>query len=206
LQSCRDEPQPERLEKALVANPIRLLPVTCVFEARMVMVSRRGEQALAEIDLWLSKIGAEIIPVDVELVDLATQAWLTYGKGRHPAGLNFADCFSYALAKRADDACYLSAKILNRRTSRRLDDNRSNARRRRHGHRPSLASPPAAVAGNLQDLTDRARGYVEAVSSINTQKAYASDWTWCARLDSWECFIFGQNVSSRSFIKYSSSS
>ncbi len=67
----------------------------------MVMVSRRGEHALAEIDLWLAKIRAEIIPVDVEL---ATEAWLTYGKGRHPAGLNFADCFSYALAKRADDA------------------------------------------------------------------------------------------------------
>ncbi|WP_037086878.1 type II toxin-antitoxin system VapC family toxin [Neorhizobium vignae] len=90
--------------ESLVANPIRLLPVTCVLETRMVMVSRRGEHALAEIDLWLSKIGAKIIPVDVELVDLATQAWLTYGKGRHPAGLNFADCFSYALAKRADDA------------------------------------------------------------------------------------------------------
>ncbi|WP_454857748.1 type II toxin-antitoxin system VapC family toxin [Rhizobium binxianense] len=100
----RGEPQADRLEKALVADPIRLVPATCVFEARMVMVSRRGEHALAEVDLWLSKIEAEIIPVDADLVDLATQAWLIYGKGRHPAGLNFADCFSYALAKRADDA------------------------------------------------------------------------------------------------------
>ncbi|TDX76178.1 ribonuclease VapC [Neorhizobium sp. R1-B] len=100
----RDEPQAERLECALVADPIRLIPATCVFEARMVMVSRRGEHVLAEIDLWLTKIGAEIIPVDAELVDLATQAWLVYGKGRHPAALNFADCFSYALAKRADAA------------------------------------------------------------------------------------------------------
>lgn len=62
-----------------------------------------GEHALAEIDLWLSKIAADIIPVDAELVDLATQAWLAYGKGRHPAALNFADCLSYALAKRADE-------------------------------------------------------------------------------------------------------
>ncbi|WFU07362.1 type II toxin-antitoxin system VapC family toxin (plasmid) [Rhizobium sp. CB3171] len=100
----RNEPEMERLEKALVADPIRLVPATCVLEARMVLVSRRGEHALAEIDLWLSKIKAEIIPVDADLVDLATQAWLTYGKGRHPAGLNFADCFSYALAKRADEA------------------------------------------------------------------------------------------------------
>ncbi len=100
----RGEPQAERLERVLVADPIRLVPATCVLEARMVLVSRRGEHALAEIDLWLSKIEAEIIPVDGDLVDLATQAWLTYGKGRHPAALNFADCFSYALAKRANDA------------------------------------------------------------------------------------------------------
>ncbi|PYE30074.1 MULTISPECIES: type II toxin-antitoxin system VapC family toxin [unclassified Rhizobium] len=99
----RDEPEAARLEKALVSDPIRLVPATCVLEARMVMVSRRGEHALAEIDLWLSKIEADILPVDADLVEVATQAWLTYGKGRHPASLNFANCFSYALAKRADE-------------------------------------------------------------------------------------------------------
>lgn len=99
----RNEPEAARLERALVSETIRLVPATCVLEARMVLVSRRGEHALAEIDLWLRKIDADIVPVDSELVDLATQAWLTYGKGRHPAGLNFADCLSYALAKRADE-------------------------------------------------------------------------------------------------------
>jgi len=99
----RNEPEAAALEKALVGDPVRLIPATCVLEARMVLISRRGEHALAEIDLWLSKIAAEIIPVDAELVDLATQAWLAYGKGRHPAALNFADCLSYALAKRADE-------------------------------------------------------------------------------------------------------
>ncbi|MER8395746.1 type II toxin-antitoxin system VapC family toxin [Mesorhizobium sp. M1340] len=97
----RSEPEAARLERALVLDPIRLVPATCVLEARMVLVSRRGEHALAEIDLWLRKIEADIIPVD--LVDLATQGWLTYGKGHHPAALNFADCLSYALAKRADE-------------------------------------------------------------------------------------------------------
>ncbi|MER8407769.1 MULTISPECIES: type II toxin-antitoxin system VapC family toxin [unclassified Mesorhizobium] len=99
----RSEPEAARLERALVLDPIRLVPATCVLEARMVLVSRRGEHALAEIDLWLRKIEADIIPVDSELVDLATQGWLTYGKGHHPAALNFADCLSYALAKRADE-------------------------------------------------------------------------------------------------------
>lgn len=99
----RNEPEALRLEKALVTNQIRLVPATCVLEARMVLVSRRGEHALAEIDLWLRKIEADIIAVDADLVDVATQAWLTYGKGRHPAALNFADCLSYALARRADE-------------------------------------------------------------------------------------------------------
>ncbi|MER8765410.1 type II toxin-antitoxin system VapC family toxin [Mesorhizobium sp. M0960] len=99
----RSEPEAARLERALILDPIRLVPATCVLEARMVLVSRRGEHVLAEIDLWLRKIEADIIPVDSELVDLATQGWLTYGKGHHPAALNFADCLSYALAKRADE-------------------------------------------------------------------------------------------------------
>lgn len=99
----RNEPEAVRLERALVADQIRLVPATCVLEARMVLVSRRGEHALAEIDLWLKKIEAAIIAVDADLVDLATQGWLTYGKGRHPAALNFADCISYALSKRADE-------------------------------------------------------------------------------------------------------
>ncbi|MDG4676203.1 type II toxin-antitoxin system VapC family toxin [Shinella sp. 838] len=99
----RNELKAETLRRAIVADTVRLVPATCVFEARMVLVSRRGEHALAEIDLWLTKIAADVIAVDADLVDVATQAWLTYGKGRHPAGLNFTDCFSYALAKRSDE-------------------------------------------------------------------------------------------------------
>lgn len=98
-----NELKAETLRRAIVADTVRLVPATCVFEARMVLVSRRGEHALAEIDLWLTKIAADVIAVDADLVDVATQAWLTYGKGRHPAGLNFTDCFSYALAKRSDE-------------------------------------------------------------------------------------------------------
>ncbi|WP_226951522.1 type II toxin-antitoxin system VapC family toxin [Rhizobium terrae] len=46
---------------------------------------------------------ADTSPVDADLVDLVTLAWLTYGKGRHPAALNFASRRSYALAERADE-------------------------------------------------------------------------------------------------------
>lgn len=69
----RNESEAARLERALVADQIRQVPATCVLEARMVLLSRRGEHALAEVDLWLSKIGADTIPVDADLVDLATR-------------------------------------------------------------------------------------------------------------------------------------
>lgn len=98
-----NEPQTRRLEQALVADLVRLVPSTCVLEARMTLVSRFGEHVLAEIDLWLRKIGADVISVDADLIDVASQAWMTFGQGRHPASLNFADCISYALAKRADE-------------------------------------------------------------------------------------------------------
>lgn len=99
-----NEPEAAALERMIAASRLRLVPATCVLEARMVLVSRRGEHALAEIDLWLATIEADIVPVDADLVDLATRAWLDYGKGRHRAGLNFADCLSYALAKRTGEA------------------------------------------------------------------------------------------------------
>jgi ribonuclease VapC len=100
----RNEPEADAFELALVNDPTRLTAATCVLEARTVLVSRRGEHALSELDLWLAKIGLDSVPVDADLVEFGTQAWLTYGKGRHPAGLNFADCLSYALAKRSGEA------------------------------------------------------------------------------------------------------
>jgi ribonuclease VapC len=49
--------------------------------------------------LFLHRAGFEVVPVDAEQVELAREAFRAYGKGRHPASLNFGDCFSYALAR-----------------------------------------------------------------------------------------------------------
>jgi ribonuclease VapC len=97
------EPEAERFDEAIAAAKTRLLPATCLFEARIVLVARRVERSVNDLDLWLLKAGVDVVPVDGDLVDFAIQAWLVHGKGRHPAGLNFADCLSYALAKRSGE-------------------------------------------------------------------------------------------------------
>lgn len=84
---------------SITAADTRLISAATVLETGMVVESRQGEAAGREFDLFVIRAGLQIVPVDAEQVDLARSAWRKYGKGRHPAALNFGDCFSYALAK-----------------------------------------------------------------------------------------------------------
>ncbi|WP_298244276.1 type II toxin-antitoxin system VapC family toxin [uncultured Bradyrhizobium sp.] len=86
------------IERLIVDDPIRLISAATVLEATMVIETRLGDAGGREFDLWLVKIGAEIVAVDAVQVDAARRAWRRYGKGRHAASLNYGDCFSYALA------------------------------------------------------------------------------------------------------------
>lgn len=65
----------------------------------MVLTGRSKRLARARIDELLKLFGIEIVPVSHALADAAVDAFDRYGKGRHRARLNLADCFSYALAK-----------------------------------------------------------------------------------------------------------
>ena len=68
-------------------------------EASMVIETRRGYEGLRDFDLFMARAGIELAPVDADQAHIARLAFREYGKGRHPAGLNFGDCFSYALAR-----------------------------------------------------------------------------------------------------------
>jgi ribonuclease VapC len=68
-------------------------------EASMVLISKRGEGIESILDTMLAEGEIAIVPVSVMQAQIARKAFLDFGKGRHPAGLNFGDCFSYALAK-----------------------------------------------------------------------------------------------------------
>jgi len=64
----------------------------------LVLESRYGEDAVDGLDLLVAKIGARIVPFSDEDIRGVRAAYRRFGKGRHPAGLNLGDCFSYALA------------------------------------------------------------------------------------------------------------
>ncbi len=93
------EPERRRFLEAKTHAETRWISAANVLETGMVFEARRGEAAGREFDLFLRQAKVEVVSVDAEQVDIARLAWRKYGKGRHPAGPNFGDCFAYALAK-----------------------------------------------------------------------------------------------------------
>lgn len=81
------EPDGPRVNRALARAVTPLMSAATYLESSIVLGSRFGDEA-----------DVEIVPVDRALADAAVEAWLRFGKGRHPAALNFGDCFAYALA------------------------------------------------------------------------------------------------------------
>jgi ribonuclease VapC len=97
------EPDAQMYRERIADDPVRLLSAATFVEAAMVIEGRFGEAGGAELDLWLHKAEVEIVAVTPEHADQARRAWRSYGNGRHPAALNYGDCFSYALAKLSDE-------------------------------------------------------------------------------------------------------
>jgi len=99
----RNEAAAPRLTAALDADPVRRLSAAALVETGIIMLSRYGEHGEREVDLFVQRAAIDIIAVTEEHAELARGAFRQYGKGRHPAGLNFGDCFSYALAAALDE-------------------------------------------------------------------------------------------------------
>lgn len=94
-----DEDEAAAFEQKIADDPLRLMSAAILVEAMIVIETRLGEAGANEFELWLHKANIEIVAVDSEQADQARRAWRRFGKGRHAAGLNFGDCFSYALAR-----------------------------------------------------------------------------------------------------------
>lgn len=94
-----DEPEAKRFEAAVAGDAVRLMSTASFLETAIVIETRFGEPGGRELDLWLHRAAVDLVGVDVDQADAARVAYRVYGKGRHRAGLNYGDCFSYALAK-----------------------------------------------------------------------------------------------------------
>lgn len=92
------EPGWERIERALLAGHA-CLPAPCYVEICMVMAGRFGPRARERVDALLAQLAIRILPFTESHALAGAEAFLRFGKGRHPAGLNFGDCMAYAVAQ-----------------------------------------------------------------------------------------------------------
>lgn len=98
-----DEPERQTFAAAIQDDPRRLISGASLLETTLVIESRFGEVGGRELDLLVHRISGAVADVTSDQIDLARDAWRRYGKGRHRAGLNFGDCFSYALARQSTE-------------------------------------------------------------------------------------------------------
>lgn len=103
LAILQDERERRIFNEAVEAAETRSLSTASFVECSMIVESRYGPDGVRDLDLFIAKAQVSLVPVDEEQANLARAAFRQFGKGRHSAGLNFGDCFSYALARSLDE-------------------------------------------------------------------------------------------------------
>lgn len=99
----QDESERRSFNEAIEAADGCVLSVVSFVEASMIIESRYGPDGTRALDLFIAKAKIGLVEVDADQAHVARGAFRDYGKGRHPAGLDFGDCFAYALAKTLDE-------------------------------------------------------------------------------------------------------
>jgi ribonuclease VapC len=79
-----------------------VISAATLLEASIVMHAKTGEPGVSDLDELIAASAIRTVAVDSRHAELARRAFFAYGKGRDAAGLNYGDCFSYALAKALD--------------------------------------------------------------------------------------------------------
>lgn len=96
-----NEPEREGFARAIASDARRLVSAASVLETSIVVEAQRGEAAGRDLDLLIHRTGVNVVAVTEAQTEIARTAWRRFGNGRHQAGLNFGDCFVYALATHA---------------------------------------------------------------------------------------------------------
>ena len=120
LAILQGEPERRSFVEAIESADAVRMSVASFVEVSIVIESRYGSEGLIDLDRFISRASIELIPVDQHQGLLARSAFSRFGKGRHRAGLNFGDCFSYAAAMhlgepllcKSDDFIHTDAPIL----------------------------------------------------------------------------------------------
>ena len=93
-----DEPERSHFNELIAGTSVCRLSAASYVECSVVLETRRGRTALHDLLVYIARAGIEIEPVTADHAELAVDAYRTYGRGHHSAGLNFGDVFSYALS------------------------------------------------------------------------------------------------------------
>jgi ribonuclease VapC len=108
------EPDAALYAKAISeAGSLRISAANFV-EVSIVVEAQAGDGGVRQCDTFFRRAGITIEPVTEEQALLARQGFSDFGKGRHPAGLNFGDCFAYALSRSADEPLLFKGKDFRR--------------------------------------------------------------------------------------------
>jgi len=94
----RPEPLADTLAPKILSGPA-VMAAPEFLEAHMVLRRLYGEESERILDRFMVDLGIDVVAFTTEHAREATRAFDRFGKGRHPAGLNFGDCISYALSK-----------------------------------------------------------------------------------------------------------
>lgn len=95
------EPEAEQFLSAMRSDSVVISAFSLV-EALVVAEARQGPDAARDLELLVAGVVDRLISVDETQARVAAGAWRRFGKGRHPAALNFGDCFAYATASLAN--------------------------------------------------------------------------------------------------------
>jgi ribonuclease VapC len=93
-----DEPDGDALLEQITSDPVRLVSAATLLEAGIVADNSPNPRKGPTLDVALAMLAVRVVPVTEEQARAAREAYRRFGKGNHPAALNFGDCFAYALS------------------------------------------------------------------------------------------------------------
>ncbi len=93
------EPEGNHFGQLIALMPPALLSAGSYVESRIVAEGRWGSSGVGDLRALVASLSVTVLPFDAEQAMIAADAYSRYGRGRHPANLNFGDCFAYALSK-----------------------------------------------------------------------------------------------------------